>query len=360
MLPKTNINLLHQFTSIIKTGNMAQMLSYYFMEAAKKNELDHLRLAEMQTYLATVKTPPKLTVRGRELVMNKKLIKQLSKRAFNPKTNVMVKVFKMTTEKNSIRYSPFFLNKNAQTFFQEASKTLGDFHGEPIMDSISTLKKHQLMEQTILDRLMSLYIKNSGIYLGATKNLERKAQNKNPSRHYVAPNDLMRKYLRPSLESIVNGFKEKEYESEQINFKDGVETIDALLDFRIYNAGGLRKGMTAAPEDLTEKQKKMIGKMENDKVIKEYVKLLWKAKIEGKLDDKPSLPEDAYLQAAVEISEMTFVNSEGAEYKLGPYTAEQISTFEVNWENDSIKLAVRAVLDTEKAFTKRFRDEKEE
>ena len=48
---------------------MAHLLTYYFMEAAKKNELDHLRLVEMQIYLSSVKTPPKLTVREEELVM---------------------------------------------------------------------------------------------------------------------------------------------------------------------------------------------------------------------------------------------------------------------------------------------------
>ena len=142
-----------------------QILSQYFMEAAKNNELDHIRLMEMTTFLATSKTPPKLTVRGEELILNKKLLKQLSKRAFNHKTNIMVKIFKTSNEKNSIRYSPFFLDKNAQSFFKEASDIIGVFRDKPIMDSITTLLKYQLVEQTIMDRLMSLYIKNSGIYL---------------------------------------------------------------------------------------------------------------------------------------------------------------------------------------------------
>lgn len=337
---------------------MAAIFSQFFKEALKENETDNAQLMEMSAYIATFKRPVKLIVRGEEISLNRSLLKKLAKRSMGD-NNKLLKIFKVANGKNCIRYSPFFLNKDAREFFLSIKEVIGKFEGEYIIDRLQTMIKYSLTEQSIIDRIVSLYIKKSGIYKNATQNKIREEEGKTASRHYIAPNELMFKYLAPSLEGIVENARSsasnnKPLSSDKINFKDNIISLDNLLDFKLYNAGSIRKGMTDL--ETTKTQIDMIRKPDNDKVFKEYIKILWKAKMEAAIDEKTYIPINTYIDAAIEVSKMEFTSKENT-YTLGPYTADQINNLDVNKDDDSVRLSIRAIVDTEKAYTKRLKNQ---
>ncbi len=337
---------------------MTAVFLQFFKEALKENELSNSQLMEMSAEVAVNKKIIKIIVRGEEISLNRSLLKKIAKRSMGD-NNKLFKIFKVANGKNCIRYSPFFLNEDAANFFLSIKEVIGKFEDEYIIDKLQTLIKYRLTEQSIVDRIISLYIKNSEIYKNASQNKIRVKEGKTASRHYVAPDELMFKYLSPSLEGIVenarnNTSKGTPLPSDKINFKNGEETLENLLDFKLYNAGSIRKGMT--DKETKKEQTDMIRKPNNDKVFKEYIKLLWKARVKAAINEDSYIPTDTYINSAVEISKMEFTSKDGSKYTLGPYTSNQIEELEVNKEDDSVRLAIRAIIDTEKAYTKRLKE----
>lgn len=325
----------------------------YFQAALKENEEKHLRLMEMLEYITSHRKYPKLMVRGEELVLNKRYLNRLSRREMGARNNKLLKIFKTAVGKNHVRFSPFILNSSAREFFLQIRETLGKYQGEYIIDRLRMLWKYSIIEQTILDRLISLYIKKSKIFIPASQNKKRKENGEGYSRHYISPNDLMRKYLRPSLESVVASFQGKVPDFDKGNFRDDVLDVDHLLDFKLYNSGTLRKGMTE--ENPDPKVREMIQAPQNNKVIKEYLKQVQEAQIKSSIQEEEHLPPETFIQIAAKVSEIQFKGENKEEYQLGPYTPEQIKELEVA-PGDALRLAVRANLDTEKLSTKLIKE----
>lgn len=334
---------------------MNQLVATYFKKYLKIMEQKHLKLIEMSSYIANSKSSVKLEVRGDTIALNKRLINKLSKKLFDQKSSAISKIFEFSTNEKSMRYSPIFLNADARKFFDEIKHVIGEYNGKNIIDSLTMMTKYGLTEQTIIDRITSLYILKSGIYLNTSQNVKRKEEDKPASRQYIKINPLMKKYLRPSLEHLVESLQEKGYDDEKAIFKDGKEDVDHLEDVKLRNMGILRKGLTK--QELDDDEKNMIGKLD-DKIFKEYAKIIWKAKIDAKISDG-ALGEDVYIKAAVTVSNMEFKNGDEM-YKLGPYTEEQIIELKVKKDENSTKLAVRALIDTEKVYTKLIKEKRSE
>lgn len=319
---------------------MTQIFKSAYIHLLKQYQSRQRMLLEMWDYIAT-NPYPTLKVHDNDIVLSKRFMKTLAKNQFDTQNSSIAKLFKLTNTQKTPRHCPIVLNKDAKQFFISSKEIIGKIDGSYVIDRLEMLVNHDFTEQSIIDRLLSAYIKNSGIYIDAAQNKARKKVGLEPSRRFIKPGDKMKQYLHPSLESIVERLQNqtgKDQQTARIIFDDDKVDVDHIAGLQLYNSAMLRTGMT----DKT----RTVDKVKDTKIVREYHRCLLETKIDTVLETKgkidlSNVKLDRYLKAAQQCLA-----------KLG----HQLSIDQLNdidqLDGDIRALAIQAKLDTEKAYTK--------
>lgn len=337
-----------------------QILKQRFVDEIKKSQENIKKLMIMGAELASTKKKIKLVVRDEEKVLSQRLLKSLTNRAVGPQFE---QLFKLAIGKMSLLYTPVFLTEDTKNFINDAKNDLGRFEGENIVDRLKVMLKMGVAVQKSVDSIWYIYSNRMNLHEKATINIANAKEGKKLSRQYIAPDARMKKYLKSALQNLVDSLKKTNHTSKTVNFKKGEEeTVDSLIDFIIFNYNRIKKLMVRPNKELEKEKLVMIRKPENNKVMKAYEGVIYKRMIDLELENKTFLDDGVFLEAAVEVSKMSFKYSDNkssaakeGEYTLGPYTKEQIENLDVKKDDDAYVLALRAVIDSECNFLTRVK-----
>ncbi len=326
------------------------ILQSYFTEHFKKLHEDYKKLFKMFGEVSISKKPIKVEVEGEggTITLNKRKVTAMLNSLHN--TNAPVnKLFKLANKGINLRHAPVFLTKDTINFFKDAKKIIG----ADVMSNLSLFGKYGLIEQRSLDVLWNIYVNKQELYKKATQNIERVKKGEKESRQYIGVDARIKKFLRVPLQGLVTSFKGKKYTKDDINFKGGKETVDGLMDFKFFHFSRVKKNMVFAKLKLNKTQKALVTKPKNNKIFKEYEKLIYRAKIDADLKGEP-LDSSVFVDAAVKVSQMDLkVGTETV--KIGPYTQKQIEDLDVDATNGSTPLAIRSLLDREILILKKIK-----